>query len=382
MPASKEIKSIADINIGILGGGQLARMLTLRGFELGLEVHVFSEHSSDPAAQVTRYWHQGKFDSKADVKAFLKDVNVATFESEFADAEMLEEISKETGIKIFPQPSLMGKIQDRLTQKELLLSNKLATAEFVKVDSMEELRSAFENFGPLVLKKRRFGYDGNGTFFVKDSKALEKQVELFSGDDAKHGFIAEKMVKFKRELACIFVRSMDGSIAELPFVETCQEDNRCLWVKGPMKPNPRLHRVSTSIRKFLNTTNYIGAMGVEFFDTDYDILINELAPRVHNSGHYSMDALTEDQFSLHMKAIAGIRVSSPRTLSQGFAMYNLLGSGNEIPEWNDIPDGVCFHWYGKKENRKGRKMGHINALATSPDAALTTLKIARRKFEV
>lgn len=371
---------MSDFKIGILGGGQLARMLALRGFELGSQVHIYSESSNDPAAQVTRFSHQGKSDSNADLKKFLNEVAVATFESEFMDAELLAKLSKETETNIFPAPNLMGKIQDRLSQKELLNKNKVPTAPYFAVATTEDLEKAFEELGPLVLKKRRFGYDGNGTFVVRDSKSLASAALMIQTEE--HGWIAEKFVKFKRELACVIVRSQDGSIAELPVVETYQEDSRCLWVKGPMKPNTRLTALLTNLKKFLKSTDYVGAMGFEIFDTEYDLMINELAPRVHNSGHYSMNALSEDQFSLHMKAVAGLRISSPLPLATGFAMYNLIGSSKETPQWTDIPDGIGFHWYGKTENRPGRKMGHMNAIGTTPEAALNTLKIARRKFDV
>ena len=371
---------MSDFKIGILGGGQLARMLALRGFELGAQVHIYSESSNDPAAQVTRFSHQGKSDSTSDLKKFLKEVGVATFESEFMDAALLAKLSKETDTNIFPAPELMGKIQDRLSQKELLIKNKVPTTPYIAVANAEDLEKAFEEFGPFVLKKRRFGYDGNGTFVCKDAKGLASLALMI--DSEEYGWIAEKFVKFKRELACVIVRSSDGSIADLPIVETHQEDSRCLWVKGPIKTNTRLTALGTNLRKFLKNIDYVGAMGFEIFETEYDLIINELAPRVHNSGHYSMNALSEDQFSLHMKAVAGLRISSPLLLSAGFAMYNLIGSSKDTPQWSDIPDGVSFHWYGKTENRPGRKMGHMNALGTTPEAALTTLKIARRKFDV
>lgn len=380
MSSQKAKKSMSDFKIGILGGGQLARMLALRGFELGAQVHIYSESSNDPAAQVTRFSHQGKSDSSSDLKTFLEEVSVATFESEFMDAALLAKLSKETGTKIFPEPSLMGKIQDRLSQKELLVKHKVPTTPFKEVATVEDLEKAFEEFGPLVLKKRRFGYDGNGTFIAKDAKALASVALMIESED--HGWIAEKLVKFKRELACVIVRSADGSVADLPIVETHQEDSRCLWVKGPIKTNARLTALGTNLRKLLKNIEYVGAMGFEIFETEYDLFINELAPRVHNSGHFSLNALSEDQFSLHMKAVAGLKISSPLSLATGFAMYNLIGSTNAPAEWSEIPDGVSFHWYGKNENRPGRKMGHMNAVGLTPEAALTTLKIARRKFDV
>lgn len=380
MPTSQENNSLADINIGILGGGQLARMLAIRGFQLGSEVHIFSEHSVDPAAQVTRYWHQGSLNSEAELRAFLKDVKVATFESEFMNAELLESLSTEVGTTIYPSPLLMGRIQDRLLQKELLIENKIPTSNYCKVDTVSDLEKAYEQFGSVVLKKRRFGYDGYGTFIIRKANDIDPLKEIIEKEQS--GFIAEEFVKFKRELACVLVRSANGSEAELPVIESYQEQSRCLWVKGPIRPTPALSRLKQQLQRFMKTINYVGAMGFELFETNSEILINELAPRVHNTAHYSMDALSEDQFTLHMKAIMGAEITSPIAHSPGFAMYNLLGSSNREPSWSDIPSGVALHWYGKKENRPGRKMGHINTVAASPEAALSKLKQARRRFDV
>jgi 5-(carboxyamino)imidazole ribonucleotide synthase len=247
------------------------------------------------------------------------------------------------------------------------------------VKDEEAARLAFDEFGQVVFKKRRFGYDGYGTFIVKDAPALAKFLPRLSEDP--HGFIAEAFVPFKRELAFVAARSRSGDLVRFPFVETLQENSRCLWVKGPVKPSPRLEKVGRAVESFLAKIDYVGVMGIELFETRDGYLINELAPRVHNSAHYSLDALSLDQFSAHILSVVGARFDRPKLLAPGFAMMNLLGRGERKPNWK-IPRGVHLHWYGKSENRQGRKMGHYNVLASSPSKALALAKKARASFNV
>jgi 5-(carboxyamino)imidazole ribonucleotide synthase len=176
-------------------------------------------------------------------------------------------------------------------------------------------------------------------------------------------------------------RNTRGQTIRLPFVESYQENARCLWVKGPVKESAKLTTVGRKLEKFLGTIAYSGMMGVELFDTGSELVINELAPRVHNSGHYSLDALSDDQFSLHIKAILGQDLGRPRRLSPGFAMLNLLGETAEPAKWL-LPSAIKLHWYGKEENRPGRKMGHINALAATPEKALVLVKKHRAFFRL
>jgi 5-(carboxyamino)imidazole ribonucleotide synthase len=373
-----------NIQVGILGGGQLARMLALRAHDMGLKVAVLSEKADDPAAQVTSLWKQGSLSDPKTLEAFLQSCSVVTFESEFLDAHLLQNLAEKTGTSVLPQPSTMALIQDRLTQKELLVDNGLATAPFCPVNNEAEARTVLAELGGrAVFKKRRFGYDGYGTFVVRSEKELLSFLPELNPAKNPDGFIAESFVPFQRELAVIAVRSLPGKCVLLPFAESYQENSRCLWVKGPLKLDRRLSSqlkvFAQRIEKFLKKIDYAGAMGIEFFDTGRELLINELAPRVHNTGHYSIDGLSEDQFSLHLKAILGQRMTVPEIRGGGFAMLNLLGDTSAKPTW-DLPADVRLHWYGKTENRPGRKMGHINATGKTPDEALNTVKKARRSF--
>lgn len=366
--------------LGILGGGQLARMLALKAHELGVNVAIFSERADDPAAQVGRLWAQGSLKDEGALRTFLAGCSLVTFESEFLDAHLLSELSRETGVAILPRPQDMALIQDRLTQKELLLKNRLPTARFHTVSTPDEAKFALADLGGrAVFKKRRFGYDGYGTFIVRSEKELVAFLPELKSNP--HGFIAEEFIAFRRELAVMVVRSARGATVRLPFVESFQENARCLWVKGPLKESAQLRGLGAKLEKFLRAISYAGAMGIELFDTEKGLMVNELAPRVHNSGHYSLDALSVDQFSLHIKAVLGQDLGKPRPLDKGFAMMNLLGSSGDAPSWR-LPGDVKLHWYGKGENRKGRKMGHINALAPTPEMALALVKKNRARFDI
>lgn len=355
-------------------------MLALKGHEMGLEIHVLSPDPQDPAGQVVRHHHAGDPASEADLKAFFAKVDIVTFESEFMDAELLQKVSADTKVPVHPKPSVMGRLQDRLLQKEFLGAHRIPTADYRAVNSAKDAEAAFRKFGGgLVFKKRRFGYDGCGTYVVRDRESLHHAIGAVEND--RHGFIAEALIPFKREIALMIARRGSGKTAVFPFVETRQENSRCLWVKGPLSRVRGAARLPAKLEAGLNKLGYCGILGVELFETKRGLLVNELAPRVHNSAHYSLDALSLDQFTVHWKAVLDLEFGAVKPLAGGFAMYNLLGTHSRAPSWT-LPETVRLHWYGKLENRPGRKMGHLNGLGSSPGEALKKTKSARAAFDV
>ncbi len=345
-------------------------MLALKGHEMGLTVRVLSKASSDPAAQVCAGWVKGDPENRRDLTSFFKKVSVITFESEFYSGRLFSEISKKTRTRVRPSPRIMGLLQDRLSQKRLFVKYGIATSEFVSVSDPVE---AFEQLGPCVFKTRMGGYDGYGTFVVKK----KRDVASLKGGP----FIAERFIPFKSELAVSLVRDTTGKICVLPLVQTHQENSRCRWVKGPVGHRAFLPLVSR-LKKMLTAEKYEGICAFELFDTGRELLVNEAAPRVHNSAHYSLDALDEDQFTLHMKAVVGASVPLCTAMAaKGFAMWNLLGAGTRPPIWN-YPQGVHLHWYGKQECRPGRKMGHVNAVGKSPNDALASAKRGAKEIRL
>ena len=367
------------LKIGLLGGGQLARMLALKGAELGFNMHVLSPSSKDPAAQVVHHHHIGDPNQSEALRKFLSEVDVATFESEFLNAELLAAVTDALPIKVFPAPQTMGILQDRWTQKQDLVANKIPTLPFVQVNNEGEALSFLANHPRgIVLKQRRFGYDGYGTFIIH--KPVEAGPLLARLKGRTFELIAEPFCFFKRELAVSLVRSKSGKITRFPLVETKQKHSRCLWVKGPARHKSEEPLV-TRLKELLKATDYIGVIAFELFETDQGLLVNEVAPRVHNSAHYSLDAMATDQFSAHLLAIAGEEIPTPKAHAKGFAMMNLLGQTTKEPSWTLSPE-ARLHWYGKSENRPGRKMGHLNALGNSADEALIKVQRAGRKFKL
>lgn len=368
------------IRLGILGGGQLARMLAISAHQMGVSPWIFSNNKNDPAQQVTANSVIGALDDKKALKNFFNQVDLVTFESEFLNVELLKNIDSKK--KLSPSPEIMGIVQDRRTQKELLDSAKIPTAPWLSVTTLKDALYAQTHLGfPLVFKKRRFGYDGYGTFIVKTKKDLQSFIDN-EFNNKGDGFIAEKWIPFKRELACIFARNGKNEVVHYPLVESFQKNARCFWVKGPIN-HKSFNKWTTTFKKLLKKANYVGVMGVELFETDKGLIVNELAPRVHNSGHYTQDAFAVNQFDLHIKAILDQPLTLPKQSYPGFAMVNLLGDEKlpRDPQWT-IPKEVKLHWYGKSENRPGRKMGHINVVSASANEALKLALSAHKRFQL
>ncbi len=369
----------AHNKIGILGGGQLARMLALSAHNMGIQPVIFSGFATDPAAQVSADWREWDGKNYESLKKITSDLEVLTFESEFYDAHQLSTITQELGLAMWPKPELMADLQDRLTQKKMLITHKIPTSDFLEIQNEDDLFKASQKFKKgFVLKKRRGGYDGNGTFILKNSKNWSRFASHLQSEN--FGFIAEAFVPFKRELAIMLGQDLYGNFISFPLVESHQSQARCDWVKGPIK-NVKSKVLLLKLKNFLKKINYVGMIGFEIFDTGSELLINEIAPRVHNSGHYSMNALSESQFDLHIKSVCGYKCTSPQLLSSGFAMANLLGLSEKTANWpNDLKGSL--HWYGKLENRPGRKMGHLNFISTNPQKALQLALKERKRMKL
>ena len=354
--------------VGILGGGQLARMLVLKAHEMGLKPYVLSADKHDPSAQVTSFWVKGDICRTSDLTRFLKQTDIVTFENEFVHTPSLIKAMRKTKTPVCPHPSIIAKLQDRWFQKQLLKKHHIPTAPFFKIDNKQQAFKVFKTFkNKMVLKKRLFGYDGRGTFIIQNTDQIPFYKNL----------IAEEFVPFKRELALTLVASKN-QIISLPLVETFQKNFRCYWVKGPVS-HPQVKSLTKKLKTFLKKTGYQGVIAFEIFETSKNLLINEIAPRVHNSGHYSLNALSKDQFSLHLEAILETPLHPPQILCGGFAMLNLLGKREKSKSWKKIKE-VFLHDYGKKKLKIGRKMGHLNSCADSPKKALENLFRAEKNF--
>lgn len=361
--------------IGILGGGQLARFLSLKAQEMGLQVRLLCQSQEEPAALVTKDVVLGKLDDASVRENFLTDLDVITFESEFVDASQLSARQ----IPVHPSIENMNAIRDRKTQKDLLKKFSIPTATEIPFETKGDLENQFSSEKKaFVLKKRLFGYDGYGTLIVKRKEDLGSIPEDLSPND----WIAEEFCPFKAELAFSIARNADGKFYVLPLVETKQTDSKCDWVMGPVsskKADPLIKR----FKALMKQTGYVGLLSVELFQTDKgELLVNELAPRVHNSAHYSIEALQVSQFEAHLRAILGWPLpAEPKLFDKGFAMANLIGTekGKDGVQLDSALDGQ-LHWYNKSEVKPGRKMGHLTVLDSTAERALKKALNWRKKF--
>ncbi len=361
--------------IGILGGGQLARMLVQQGQRLGLQMSVYCENKNDPAAQVTNLATISTFQDLKTLQKFCSQQDLVTIESEFFPADLLAALEKQSKAKIFPQPKLLAQLQDRGPQKTLLMKQKVSTSPFALVEKQKDLTEFAQEFGfPIVLKARMGGYDGFGTYILKDKQAVGEFWKKFS----RQSWIVEKFISFQSECAVSFARNRKGEIVHFPVNQTHQVDRRLDWMTGPLKTSAALKKMLKQLEKFVRAIDYVGLITFELFETKTGFLVNEIAPRVHNSGHASLEACNVDQFTAHLLAITNAKLPKI-SACQNYGLLNLIGDNQKTFSLPQSAGLGHLHWYGKTENRMGRKMGHITILASSEKEVLQKLKQLRKR---
>ena len=342
--------------IGILGGGQLGRMLAMAAARLGYHVHIYDPDPEAPAAEVARAATHGNYDDGAKLAAFAASVDVVTYEFENIPPTALDVI--ESHVPIRPNRRALATSRDRLEEKTFLHEIGLRTAPFAAVDDLEGLAQALAVIGtPAILKTRTLGYDGKG------------QARLATADDAVAAYgtmggrpaILEGFVAFEREVSVIAARGLDGSVAVYDPGENVHEGG---ILRTTTVPARLMHALSSdavlAAARILNELDYVGVMGVELFVTRQGLLVNEIAPRVHNSGHWTEAGCLVDQFEQHIRAVSGLPLGDGRRHAD-VVMENLIGHDvDRLPEL--LKEGSRVHLYGKAEVRDGRKMGHVNRL--------------------
>lgn len=361
--------------IGIIGGGQLAKMLGTAAASLGVQVVVLSEHADCPAAATCQRVIIGSSDDLARLRELATQVDVVTLENEFVDAGLLRQLESD-GFSVRPTARSMELVQDKLIQKTALRSAGLAVPAFVDVPTRAALDQAIVELGlPLVLKKRRNGYDGKGNTTLHTAQNAQTAWEFLQGD--VNALFAEGFVNFSAELAVMITRALDGSSVIYPVVETIQRHHICHVVKAPAQiPDALAAQVRVLAQHAVETMQGVGSFGVElFYSSTGNVVINELAPRVHNSGHYTIEACVCSQFENHVRAVLGWPLGSTALRSPAAVMINLLGieRGSGYPEGIDRAlqiDGAHLHVYGKHASMPSRKMGHVTALGGSVKDAL------------
>ncbi len=346
----------AGSTIGILGGGQLGRMLAMAAARLGYKTHIF-EPGAAPAADVAHDWTQAGYDDADALTQFAAACDVITFEFENIPAPALDILAANT--PLYPNRKALEVSQDRLTEKTFLTDLGLTTAPFAAIDDQADLTAALAQTGtPAILKTRRFGYDGKGQARVMEPSQAEAALASLQGAPA----IAEGFVPFSREISVIAARDLDGSVAAYDPGENLHKDGILATTTIPAQ-------VPTSLRtdavlmasRILNALDYVGVLGVELFVTRQGLVVNEIAPRVHNSGHWTQAGCAVDQFEQHIRAIAGWPLGDGGRHAD-VIMENLIGEDVGRAATLAGETGVQIHLYGKSETRTGRKMGHINRI--------------------
>ncbi len=381
----QEIRGLAalknfPVRLGIIGGGQLARMTALAALPLGCEVVVLEKNPFSPAARLSPGSMVGDWGDPELLEKFAASCDVVTLENEFVDFRALAAL-EQAGHRVFPSAACIGLAQDKLTQKQTLQNAGLAVPAFLAVNSPEDIAAAGEQLGwPLLLKTRRNGYDGKGNFTLRSATDIPSGWQTLGG--GQNDLFVEAFFHFQKELAVIVARGRDGKSLTYPVVETIQRNHVCEVVKAPAEISVAdALRATELARKAVEAVGGVGSFGVEMFlAADGEIAINELAPRVHNSGHYTIEACGCSQFENHVRAVLGWPLGSPLMIAPAAVMVNLLGtekaSGKPVGLQNALRnDAVRVHIYGKSMSGKGRKMGHLTVLGTS---AAETLAIAER----
>jgi len=350
---------------------------------LGLDVVIGERFAQSPAARMTAssVVFDGTWDDAPALDAMAAQAPVITLENEFVDARVLAALA-ERGARVLPGPKCVGTVQDKLLQKQALLRAELPIPAFAEVGAPDDLARLGRDLGwPLMLKARRDGYDGYGNVLVREAAEAEEACSRLGWPE--RALFAEAYVEFERELAVIVVRGLDGSLVTYPTVETRQDPELhiCRVVLAPAAVAAQVaHQAAEIARGAVTAVDGIGVFGVELFLlSSGQVLINELAPRPHNSGHYSIEACVTSQFSNHVRAVLGLPLGSPAMRAPAAVMVNVLGSGTtaapNLAAALSVPE-VSVHLYGKAENRRGRKLGHVTALGSHAFEGLERAQLA------
>jgi len=343
--------------IGILGGGQLGRMLSVAAARLGFRTHIFEPGAQPPAADVAHAVTTAPYDDNDALFAFATSVDVITYEFENIPTLTLDALEDHAPIR--PGREALRVSQDRLVEKDFLTGLGLKTAPYADVPDLPALATALAQFGtPAILKTRRLGYDGKGQVRITDASETAAAFEAMQGADA----ILEGFVAFSHEVSVIAARGLDGAVA-------CFDPGENVHLDGILSSTTVPATLSASQRtdaillaaNILNALDYVGVMGVELFVTPQGLIVNEIAPRVHNSGHWTQNGCAVDQFEQHIRAVAGWPLGDGQRVAD-VVMENLIGDDMDRVANIAGERDAALHLYGKAEARPGRKMGHVNRI--------------------
>lgn len=372
--------------LGIIGGGQLGMMITESAKKMNQHISrviVLDPTPNCPASQVGAEQIIGDFKDRNAIQELSEKSDIITYEIESGDSDVLKSV--QSNAEINPSPDTLKTIQDKFLQKTFLSENKIPVAEFIKIESIEDLKKGLNQFGyPALLKARRDAYDGRGNYKIDSIDEIAPAFEYFHGQR----LMLEKFIPFKMEVSVIAARNTKGEIKTYPLVENIHEKNILRETIAPARVS---EEISKKAEKIAQTTMSVlkgaGVFGIEMFVTnDDEILINEIAPRVHNSGHHTLQSSETSQFEQHLRAILGLDLGSVK-LIRPTIMYNILGSEGFEGEYQPIEiseKNVFLKMYGKKISKPQRKLGHVNFVANEDESINDLFKkidMLKEKFQ-
>lgn len=371
-----------NLKLGVLGGGQLGRMLIQSAMNYNVSVYILDPDVNAPCKEFASEFHHGSLKSYDTVYNFGKKVDVLTIEIESVNTEALEQLEKE-GVKVLPQFNVIRLIQDKGLQKEFYKERGIPTAEYFLLENKEELKD-FESFFPAVQKLRREGYDGRGVFKIKSSSDIEGGFNNPS--------VLEKLIDFEKEISVIVARNASGEVRAYPTVELDfhPEQNLVEYLFSPADISEEMEQKAQDIaKKVAEEIGIIGLLAVEMFITkDGQILVNEIAPRTHNSGHHSIEANITSQFEQHLRSVLNLPLGAT-DIKTNAVMVNLLGEPGhdgaaKYAGMEEVlaTEGVGLHLYGKKFTRPFRKMGHITVVDKDMAEAKRKARFVKNKLKV
>jgi 5-(carboxyamino)imidazole ribonucleotide synthase len=344
--------------IGILGSGQLGRILALAAARLGFKCHIFAPDRDSPAFDVVRESTRADYDDEQALARFAENVDVVTYEFENIPAETAAFLAPL--VPVLPDPRILATTQDRIAEKDFIASLGIGTAPYAAVATSDELAAALGRIGrPAVLKTRRFGYDGKGQAAISKETAAEAAWQ----DVGAQPSILEAFVPFVREVSVVAARAADGTVECFDLTENEHRDHVLKISRVPAAvADATAHEARRIVEAIARRFDYIGVLAVEMFVLqDGALLVNEIAPRVHNSGHWTLDGASVSQFEQHIRAVAGWPLAKPIRKGR-LEMTNLIGHEvDDYRKWLTVP-GAAVHLYGKIAVRPGRKMGHVTRL--------------------
>jgi 5-(carboxyamino)imidazole ribonucleotide synthase len=376
--------------VGVIGGGQLAWMMLGAAQRLGLDLVLQTPLATDPAIlnSVQAGLNQAinailaPIADAAATARLAQQCQAITFENEFVDLSALSLLEAQ-GVCFRPSLSVLESLLDKYEQRQFLQSLNLPIPPFTTITSQDSPQTLGLEF-PLVIKARRHGYDGQGTFILQNAAALEQFWQRLGATDPNR-FMAEAFVPFERELAIMAARSATGEVALYPVIETLQKQQVCHWAIAPAHipaaTQSQIERIATTL---LNKLDAVGIFGIELFLTqDGQVFVNEIAPRTHNSGHLTIEACHTSQFEQHLRAVCGLPLGDPSLQTEGAVMVNLLGYETSPSTYSEKRDRLAeipnatVHWYNKMESKPGRKLGHVTVLLDNSNRE-SALAIARQ----